>query len=74
MPGAVTVEETTASGEERNTVETNIRNKVQGIEQELPLQEQISNMRERNDNPRRENNNDKCRLCGQKGPLVNDLP
>ena len=36
MPGAVTVEDTTATGEERDAKETDIRNKVQETEHQLP--------------------------------------
>ena len=36
MPGAVTVEETTATGEERDAKETDIGNKVQETEHQLP--------------------------------------
>ena len=41
MPGAVTLEKTTATGEERDTMETDIGNKVQETEQELAPQDQI---------------------------------
>ena len=41
MPGAVAVDETTATGEERGATETNIWNKVQETEQEFPPQDQI---------------------------------
>ena len=38
MPEAVTVEETTTTGEERDAMETDMGNKVQETEQELPPQ------------------------------------
>ena len=41
MSGAVTVEETTATGEERDEMGTNIGNKIQETEQVLPHQNRI---------------------------------